>query len=173
MNLSTCDELRPQAASEGTAELGFEWTYRQANVRRLEDVTTLLNDVVAALVGLDYSPTDCLGIRLALGEAVVNGLRHGNRCDPGKCVRICYWVSPAALLAEVEDEGSHDRFLLDRLGDLGVTPRWLASRLIAQLDDYLIETTLTVALAFGAYVVAERLGVEIDLHRARESVGDA
>jgi serine/threonine-protein kinase RsbW len=106
MRTSTCDELRPQAADEGAAELGFEWTYRQANVRRLEDVTALLNDVLATLTGLNYSPTDCLGIRLALGEALVNGLRHGNRCDPAKCVRVCYWVSPAALLAEVEDEGT-------------------------------------------------------------------
>jgi CPA1 family monovalent cation:H+ antiporter len=42
---------------------------------------------------------------------------------------------------------------------IGLGLGWLTSRVIAQLDDYLIETTLTVALAFGAYVVAERLGV--------------
>ena len=34
---------------------------------------------------------------------------------------------------------------------------WLISRLIARLDDYLIETTLTTVLAFGAYLIAERL----------------
>jgi CPA1 family monovalent cation:H+ antiporter len=34
---------------------------------------------------------------------------------------------------------------------------WLISQLIARLDDYLIETTLTTVLAFGAYLVAERL----------------
>jgi len=35
---------------------------------------------------------------------------------------------------------------------------WLISWLIAQLDDYLIETTLTTVLAFGSYLAAERLG---------------
>jgi CPA1 family monovalent cation:H+ antiporter len=34
---------------------------------------------------------------------------------------------------------------------------WLIARLISRLDDYLIETTLTTVLAFGAYLVAERL----------------
>ena len=34
---------------------------------------------------------------------------------------------------------------------------WLVARLIARIDDYLIETTLTTVLAFGAYLLAERL----------------
>jgi CPA1 family monovalent cation:H+ antiporter len=34
---------------------------------------------------------------------------------------------------------------------------WLASRLIARIDDYLIETTLTTVLAFGSYLLAEQL----------------
>jgi CPA1 family monovalent cation:H+ antiporter len=35
---------------------------------------------------------------------------------------------------------------------------WIVARLIARIDDYLIEITLTTVLAFGAYLVAERLG---------------
>ncbi len=42
---------------------------------------------------------------------------------------------------------------------LGLGLGWLVTQLIAKLDDYLIETTLTTVLAFGAYLVAERLGV--------------
>ncbi len=34
---------------------------------------------------------------------------------------------------------------------------WLVSRLIARVDDYLIETTLTTVLAFGSYLLAEQL----------------
>ena len=40
---------------------------------------------------------------------------------------------------------------------IGIGLGWLISLLIARLDDYLIETTLTTVLAFGAYLVAERL----------------
>ena len=42
---------------------------------------------------------------------------------------------------------------------LGLGLGWLISQLISRLDDYLIETTLTTVLAFGAYLVAERIGV--------------
>ena len=40
---------------------------------------------------------------------------------------------------------------------VGIILGWLISWLISRLDDYLIETTLTTVLAFGAYLVAERL----------------
>lgn len=40
---------------------------------------------------------------------------------------------------------------------VGILLGWLTSRLIARVDDYLIETTLTTVLAFGAYLLSERL----------------
>jgi CPA1 family monovalent cation:H+ antiporter len=40
---------------------------------------------------------------------------------------------------------------------IGLVLGWLVSRLIALVDDYLIETTLTTILAFGSYLVADRL----------------
>lgn len=42
---------------------------------------------------------------------------------------------------------------------IGLGLGWLTAQLIALLDDYLIETTLTTVLAFGAFVVAEQLHV--------------
>jgi serine/threonine-protein kinase RsbW len=78
---------------------------REVSLRRLEDVAPLLNEVVAALSLLEYSPTDCLGVRLALGEAIVNGLKHGNQSDPTRRVRVCFWIDAEAVVAEVEDEG--------------------------------------------------------------------
>jgi CPA1 family monovalent cation:H+ antiporter len=39
---------------------------------------------------------------------------------------------------------------------VGLILGWIVSRIIARLDDYLIETTLTTLLAFGAYILAER-----------------
>jgi CPA1 family monovalent cation:H+ antiporter len=42
---------------------------------------------------------------------------------------------------------------------LGGLLGWLIARLIARVDDYLIEITLTTVLAFGAYLLAERLHV--------------
>jgi CPA1 family monovalent cation:H+ antiporter len=42
---------------------------------------------------------------------------------------------------------------------LGLALGWLTARLIARLDDYLIETTLTTVLAYGSYLLAEWLHV--------------
>jgi CPA1 family monovalent cation:H+ antiporter len=41
----------------------------------------------------------------------------------------------------------------------GAVLGWLVAQLIARVDDYLIEITLTTILAFGAYLTAERLQV--------------
>ena len=42
---------------------------------------------------------------------------------------------------------------------VGLALGWVVSQVIARVDDYLTETTLTAVLAFGSYLVAERLGV--------------
>jgi Na+:H+ antiporter len=42
---------------------------------------------------------------------------------------------------------------------VGLVLGWLISLLISRVDNYLIETTLTTVLAFGSYLIAERIGV--------------
>lgn len=44
-------------------------------------------------------------LRLGLHEALVNAVRHGNGCDPGKCLRIRRIVTPRWLVWQVQDEG--------------------------------------------------------------------
>jgi CPA1 family monovalent cation:H+ antiporter len=41
---------------------------------------------------------------------------------------------------------------------IGLAAGWVASRLIAGVDDHLVELTLSVAAAYGTYLVADRLG---------------
>jgi CPA1 family monovalent cation:H+ antiporter len=52
-------------------------------------------------------------------------------------------------------------FLWVSLGGLGIGAllAWLVSGLIFRVDDYFVEITLTAVLAYGAYVVAEEVGV--------------
>jgi len=40
---------------------------------------------------------------------------------------------------------------------VGLVLGWVTARVIGRIDDYLIETTLTTVLAFGSYLIAERL----------------
>ena len=47
-------------------------------------------DIESALVALGYDERDLFAIRLALEEAFVNAVKHGNRLDGAKNVHICY-----------------------------------------------------------------------------------
>jgi serine/threonine-protein kinase RsbW len=44
-------------------------------------------------------------LQLGLQEALVNAVRHGNGCDPRKCLRVRRIVTPAWLVWQVQDEG--------------------------------------------------------------------
>jgi serine/threonine-protein kinase RsbW len=63
-----------------------------------ERIVTLLED-------LGYPDRDVFGVRLALEEALVNAIKHGNGMDPLKSVRISCRVAPDLVRIEIEDEG--------------------------------------------------------------------
>ncbi|MEB3265010.1 MAG: ATP-binding protein [Cyanobacteriota bacterium] len=44
-------------------------------------------------------------LQLGLQEALVNAVRHGNGCDPAKCLRIRRILTPRWLIWQVQDEG--------------------------------------------------------------------
>src|SRR5206468_12742224 len=53
----------------------------------------------------DFEDRDIFGIKLALEEALVNAIKHGNRLDGGKKVRIQIHVSGERLDIVIVDEG--------------------------------------------------------------------
>ena len=44
-------------------------------------------------------------IKLALEEALINAIKHGNKLDKGKTVHVEWNISPAAAEIIIEDEG--------------------------------------------------------------------
>ncbi|MGA0020889.1 MAG: ATP-binding protein [Vulcanococcus sp.] len=44
-------------------------------------------------------------LQLGLQEVLVNAVRHGNRNDPGKCLRVRRIVTPRWWVFQVQDEG--------------------------------------------------------------------
>lgn len=44
-------------------------------------------------------------LHLGLHEALVNAVRHGNGCDPSKCLRVRRIVTTHWLVWQVQDEG--------------------------------------------------------------------
>jgi serine/threonine-protein kinase RsbW len=52
-----------------------------------------------------YGPDSTFAIRLALEEALINAIRHGNKFDPNKVVRVEASITPQAAEITIEDEG--------------------------------------------------------------------
>ena len=71
--------------------------------------------IITLLEKMHYSERDVFGVRLALEEALVNAIKHGNGMDPGKRVRVSCRVDPDKVWVEIEDEG--DGFVVDLVPD--------------------------------------------------------
>ena len=61
--------------------------------------------IVQLLEELRYEERDVFGIRLAIEEALVNAIKHGNQMDPNKTVRITCLVAAHKVRIEIEDQG--------------------------------------------------------------------
>lgn len=44
-------------------------------------------------------------LQLGLQEVLVNAVRHGNGCDPAKCLRVRRILTPRWVIWQVQDEG--------------------------------------------------------------------
>jgi serine/threonine-protein kinase RsbW len=98
---------RPGLCRPETAGLDLQpeqWCRR--TFRSAGEVPALLDAVVAALEALGYPRKDLFAVRLALEEALVNAVKHGNRGDPAKEARLRYHARADFVLLEVEDEGA-------------------------------------------------------------------
>jgi len=62
-------------------------------------------DVEHALKANQFADKDVFGIRLALEEAMVNAIKHGNQLDASKRVHIKYHITPGRFEIQIKDEG--------------------------------------------------------------------
>ena len=86
-----------------TAETGI-WreiviTGHSVQVGRLQD------DVERELVFYQFATPEIFSIKLAVQEALVNAIKHGNRMDPDKKVFIRYRISSERFDIHIVDEG--------------------------------------------------------------------
>ena len=70
-----------------------------------EAVSRVVHEALEFLELYRWEEKEVFGIHLAVEEAVVNAVKHGNKYDPGKSVRVTYAVSPEVFEIEVVDEG--------------------------------------------------------------------
>jgi len=61
--------------------------------------------IISLLERYEYSSRDVFSMRLAIEEAIVNAIKHGNRRDTAKNIHVSWTVCPQRIVVTVEDEG--------------------------------------------------------------------
>lgn len=81
------------------------WTHRVL-ATNLVEIRTVERDVLRRLRELDYDDDHLFAVRLAFEEALINAMKHGNRFDPARSVRVWYRILPERVEIRVADEGA-------------------------------------------------------------------
>lgn len=71
----------------------------------LAEARRLQGQIEEALQATAYGEHEIFAIRLALEEALVNAIKHGNQLDPDKNVVVSYRVTPDRFDVMIVDEG--------------------------------------------------------------------
>jgi serine/threonine-protein kinase RsbW len=97
-------EQTPPSCEFGTDKLVFKLdTVIPSNIEVVDSTVAK----IIGLIGSAYSSDDIERIDLALREALVNAIIHGNRSDPNKSVRVCVALQPDnGVIIMVKDSGS-------------------------------------------------------------------
>lgn len=85
------------SSSEHTADVTIPSDLAEA--RRIQEL------IEGALQASAYAEHDVFAIKLALEEALVNAIKHGNQMDPDKRVFVSYRISPDRFEIRITDEG--------------------------------------------------------------------
>lgn len=80
-------------------------SYSAAVESRASAIVGICKQILSELEGNGFSKDDIFAVHLALEEAFINAVKHGNKMDPAKKVKIEYSVGPDKVEVSVTDEG--------------------------------------------------------------------
>jgi CPA1 family monovalent cation:H+ antiporter len=130
----------------------------------LLSLVTPLSLSVALVFGALISATDPVAVvamfrSLGVSKRLAVLVESESLLNDGTAIVVFNLAVSVALTAQFSPVNSLTEFLRVSLGGVmvGFLLGWITAQLISRVDDYLIETTLTSLLAFGAYLLAERL----------------
>ena len=84
---------------------GWHWTSDVVIPSDPAEGKRVLDDLLQALRELNWIQHEVFGVHLAVEEALVNAIKHGNRHDASKSVRFACRVSNERVQVEIADEG--------------------------------------------------------------------
>ena len=82
-----------------------KWKYDQKIESNPDHCAPIIAQLLQQLDLLNWSNKDAFGIHMALEEAILNSIRHGNQCRPGTFVHIVIELDDVQFKGTVTDEG--------------------------------------------------------------------
>jgi len=71
----------------------------------LQAARSFAEELLDKVAAKGFSDGDMFAVRLALEEALINAIKHGNRADPDKFITIATEVDGEAIVITVTDQG--------------------------------------------------------------------
>ncbi len=79
--------------------------WNRDQVHSFVDMKRVIRAIVAAMTDAGLTEDDIYWAQLGVQEALVNANKHGHQGDWSRPIQIRYSVSPAGVVAEIEDQG--------------------------------------------------------------------
>ncbi len=71
----------------------------------LTSARNLIEDLISQVEAAGYDRDDCFAIRLAMEEALINAIKHGNKFDRSRKIRVSTDIDTQRVVITIEDQG--------------------------------------------------------------------
>lgn len=82
------------------------WHFDKVLLSDLDVGHAAIEELLNALAASGWEGSDLFRIQMAIEEAIVNAIEHGNQRDESKKVHTVFRVTPEKVLMEITDEGA-------------------------------------------------------------------
>ncbi len=84
---------------------GWIWSFEKRIASDTGDGREVVAQILEEMQRAEWAEHDVFGVHLAIEEALVNAIKHGNHKDPTKKVEVACGVSRDRVLIRIADEG--------------------------------------------------------------------
>lgn len=88
-----------------TNETNWSWTYENQIPSDPNNGVDMIRLLIKHLEGIQWTEKDCFAVHLAMEEAVMNAIKHGNSQQNDKFVSVVFKTSDDELFVCITDEG--------------------------------------------------------------------
>lgn len=82
------------------------WEYRDSLRSELEVASDFVRRITDKLHELGWTENDIFAVRMALGEAMINAIKHGHKFDSSKPVEVLIRIGETSFYARIKDQGN-------------------------------------------------------------------